>query len=415
MTLQRAGQVAAMCLLVMTGCAAKGERVDLAIPGASSGEMTATASNSSGLRVVVQPFEDARSDKMHLGSRSHFWGGTSYFDLPKGTVGEAVAKSMVRQLNKRGWQASLAGQGSAGQPDVTISGSIRDLSVTAISKFDSNVAATQGLSIVSACEQFTTALAAKDLPRAQRHIDELRAANADAAVLAAREERLRHARLSEGVERALTAQDFAEAERQLAQLAEVAAGSSLLETLRRRVGVERELHGFHRALEAKDLAAATARLDAIKAIDGEREAWRAAQEKLKSSRLEEEARERRLSEGLSAVSALCDRVMVLRQGRVQTLAQGLPSPGAPPPDADTLLEALDPRLAGRAARRIVFVPAGAKYADGFILDVVHDPEFGHFMELQNALFVVKSMTLSEPLPSVVARRVAPVRLSVTTS
>ena len=124
-----------MCLLVMTGCAAKGERVDLAIPGASSGEMTATASNSSGLRVVVQPFEDARSDKMHLGSRSHFWGGTSYFDLPKGTVGEAVAKSMVRQLNKRGWQASLAGQGSAGQPDVTISGSIRDLSVTAISKF----------------------------------------------------------------------------------------------------------------------------------------------------------------------------------------------------------------------------------------------------------------------------------------
>lgn len=94
------------------------------------------------------------------------------------------------------------------------------------------------------------------------------------------------------------------------------------------------------------------------------------------------------------------RVRGLR--RVQTLAQGLPSPGAPPPDADTLLEALDPRLAGRAARRIVFVPAGAKYADGFIRDVVHDPEFGHFMELQNALLVVKSMTLSEPLPSVVA-------------
>lgn len=181
----------------------------------------------------------------------------------------------------------------------------RDAFLTAFTKYD-NIAASQGLKIVTACEQFTAALAAKDLPRAQRHIDELRAANAGAAVLTAREERLRHAKLSEGVDRALAAQDFAEAERQLAQLAEVAAGSSVLENLRRRVGVERELQGFHRALEAKDLAAATARLEAIKTIDGEREAWRAAQEKLKSSRLEEEAKERRLTDGLSAVMALVE-------------------------------------------------------------------------------------------------------------
>jgi hypothetical protein len=84
--------------------------------------------------VVVKPFEDARMDRTHLGSRSHFWGDTSYFDLPKGTVGEAVAKALVQHLNKRGWQASLDGaNGSA--PDATITGTIQDLSVTAVSRF----------------------------------------------------------------------------------------------------------------------------------------------------------------------------------------------------------------------------------------------------------------------------------------
>ena len=126
-------------MLALTGCAAKGERVDISIPPppASSVSQSAVtvAQSKVGLRVVVSPFEDARSDRMHLGSRSHFWGGTSYFDLPKTTVGEAVAKALVEQLNRRGWQASLAGQNGAAQPDATISGSIRDLSVTAVSRF----------------------------------------------------------------------------------------------------------------------------------------------------------------------------------------------------------------------------------------------------------------------------------------
>jgi hypothetical protein len=121
-------------MLALMGCAATGERVDIAIPGGSTSQ-TATAAGGGGLRVVVNPFDDARSDQLHLGRRSHFWGSTSYFDLSKGTVGEAVAKALVQQLNKRGWQATLAGQGGTAQPDATISGTVRDLSVTAASKF----------------------------------------------------------------------------------------------------------------------------------------------------------------------------------------------------------------------------------------------------------------------------------------
>lgn len=128
------GRVVAACLCILAGCATAGERVNVAIPGSST-SAAPMASNSAGPRVAVKPFDDARSDRMHLGSRSHLWGSTSYFDLPKGTAGEAVAKSLVQQLNRRGWQASLAGQSGSAQPDATISGTIQDLSVNAISKF----------------------------------------------------------------------------------------------------------------------------------------------------------------------------------------------------------------------------------------------------------------------------------------
>ena len=132
--MKRVGRAVAACLCILAGCATAGERVDVAIPGSST-SAAPMASNSAGPRVAVKPFDDARSDRMHLGSRSHLWGSTSYFDLPKGTAGEAVAKSLVQQLNRRGWQASLAGQGGSVQPDATISGTIQDLSVNVVSKF----------------------------------------------------------------------------------------------------------------------------------------------------------------------------------------------------------------------------------------------------------------------------------------
>jgi hypothetical protein len=135
--MRRAGGMVAVCLVILAGCAT-GEQVDVVIPSPSNGSATtngaATVSAGSGLRVVVKPFDDARMDRTHLGSRNHFFGDTSYFDLPKGTVGEAVAKAVVQQLNKRGWQASLDGAGGS-TPDATITGTIQDLSVIAVSKF----------------------------------------------------------------------------------------------------------------------------------------------------------------------------------------------------------------------------------------------------------------------------------------
>jgi hypothetical protein len=142
----RTRQMVAVFFCVLAGCASTGERVDITIPGSASS--AGSGASGGGLRVVVSPFDDARSDRTHLGSRAHFWGGTSNFDLPKGTVGEAVARALVQQLNKRGWQASLAGQAGSSQPDATISGTIQDLSVNAVSKFGSTEIAAKNTMMV---------------------------------------------------------------------------------------------------------------------------------------------------------------------------------------------------------------------------------------------------------------------------
>src|ERR1043165_6616652 len=93
--MRRVGQVVVVCLVVLVGCATTGERVDVVIPAASTGADVGTAGSGSGLRAVGKPFEDARMDRTHLGSRSHFWGNTRYFDLPKRTGGESTIQERL--------------------------------------------------------------------------------------------------------------------------------------------------------------------------------------------------------------------------------------------------------------------------------------------------------------------------------
>lgn len=121
-----------LALVTMVGCAGKGERIDVAIPGKFAG---AAASSSVGPRIAVLPFDDKRANQAHLGTRSHFWGGASYFDLPNGTVSKAGAQALIDYLNRQGWRASLAGTQGGEGADVTILGTITDLSIDATSGF----------------------------------------------------------------------------------------------------------------------------------------------------------------------------------------------------------------------------------------------------------------------------------------
>lgn len=121
-----------MCvgLIALVGCAGKGERIDVLIPGGTtSGGALSTA--AAGPRIAVLPFEDQRTNAAHLGTRSHLWGGVSYFDLPSGTVAKSTAQGLVDYLNRQGWKASMARTAGSDGADITIAGTIESLSVDA--------------------------------------------------------------------------------------------------------------------------------------------------------------------------------------------------------------------------------------------------------------------------------------------
>lgn len=131
---------AGLALLWLAGCAGKGESMAVelrAAPLASSagGPASPTAPPTGDLTVAVAAFDDTGLAQGRLGSRTHLWGGTSYFDLTGGRPGEVVARVVADTLKQRGWRVEKVG--GDGTAQVTISGKILELSVNAKSSFGS--------------------------------------------------------------------------------------------------------------------------------------------------------------------------------------------------------------------------------------------------------------------------------------
>lgn len=115
--------------ILAAGCAGTGERIELKVPIAGMAGNKAAAMSSA--TVAVQPFEDQRTDRSHLGARYHLWGGESRFNVPSGTLGEATAQAFADYLKGKGWNATVTQGTEAAGADVTLSGKIVDLSVDA--------------------------------------------------------------------------------------------------------------------------------------------------------------------------------------------------------------------------------------------------------------------------------------------
>ncbi len=131
-------------LSVLVGCTGKGEVIPLTVQPILEKQATA-AKPQNALRVAVVPFEDARSDKGHLGVRTHLWGGKSYFNVSRGQPGEVTAESLAKYLTNRGWKVVPTDRGD-GQADVILSGRILDFIVNAKSgAFHTNLTATTRL------------------------------------------------------------------------------------------------------------------------------------------------------------------------------------------------------------------------------------------------------------------------------
>jgi len=116
-------------ICLTAGCAGNGERIDLNVPVASeAGEKAVAVSTPT---VAIQPFEDHRTDRSHLGIRHHLWGGESHFSLSSGTLSEATAEAFADYLKWKGWNATVAKGNRTTGADITITGTLIDVGVDA--------------------------------------------------------------------------------------------------------------------------------------------------------------------------------------------------------------------------------------------------------------------------------------------
>jgi len=121
-----------LSFIALAGCAGRGEVIPLQIHPIVTGSEGGTKQKTAAL-VAISSFEDSRSHKTGLGSRTHLWGGVSYFDVPGGKPADVVAQALTDYLTAKGWQATKQGAGDK-EADVVLTGKILDFSVDAKSR-----------------------------------------------------------------------------------------------------------------------------------------------------------------------------------------------------------------------------------------------------------------------------------------
>jgi hypothetical protein len=129
--------LAAVGLLLSLGCSGKGDIIPMnlnAKPQTQGNDAGQPAKAVSSPRIMVVPFEDGRTDRSKLGSRTSMWGGETSFNVTNSTVGEATAQAFANYLKSLGWQAQYSKSEPSvtdNGPDVVLSGKILDLEIGA--------------------------------------------------------------------------------------------------------------------------------------------------------------------------------------------------------------------------------------------------------------------------------------------
>lgn len=130
------GIIVGLGLCLLAGCAGTGQVVPLQIQTLPS--VRSINQNYQDIKVVVEPFEDARSDTSRLGVRTHLGGGETIFVAQGGKIGEMVAHVVADKLTSMGfqvWVKKPAVPEVPDKPDITITGQVQQLSAQARSRF----------------------------------------------------------------------------------------------------------------------------------------------------------------------------------------------------------------------------------------------------------------------------------------
>lgn len=122
-------------VMLLAGCAGTGQSVPLSITALPS--IRSVNQNYQDLKVVVERFEEGPNGN-RLGVRTHLGGGETVFTVQGGRLGEAVAQVVADNLKAMGFQVWVRKSGATevpANPDITITGQVKELAVDARSRF----------------------------------------------------------------------------------------------------------------------------------------------------------------------------------------------------------------------------------------------------------------------------------------
>lgn len=128
-------------LCIVSGCAGKGELRYLDL---RTKQPAAQVSEMEPVKLVIEPFEDRRVEKGRIGSRSHLWGGVTYFDIAGERPADVLVQTLADRLKVRGWRerpwnVRILPAGAASDADIVLSGQVQEFSANVKSRMFSTI------------------------------------------------------------------------------------------------------------------------------------------------------------------------------------------------------------------------------------------------------------------------------------
>ena len=96
-------------LALLLGCAGTGEMVSLNL---QTQQPFAQSSQTEPLKIVIEPFEDLRTDRSKIGQRTHLGGGVTNFNVNGGAPGVTIAEALAETLRQRDGTAAVGTRAS---------------------------------------------------------------------------------------------------------------------------------------------------------------------------------------------------------------------------------------------------------------------------------------------------------------
>ena len=170
-SLVRVGAVVVLSvgLMISAGCGGSGQTINFDV---LPQQQPVQQAEPEGLKIVIEPFEDRRADKHHIGMRTHLWGGVTHFNVVGAKPAEVYAQALADRLRASGWldrswDVRVAPAGSTPNADIVITGQLFEFTANAKSRMFSTYLTTSNKLTITAHNNVDRSSTSRSLESAQ--------------------------------------------------------------------------------------------------------------------------------------------------------------------------------------------------------------------------------------------------------